>query len=182
LITSSQTSANQATASTASPVLDGPERIEEPVPNAPVRSEALPEEPARRRSKTLKPKRLSAQEWLEWGSDMASLPTLRPASRSECRSMPRPCPFVGCRYHLYLDVNPRNGNVKYNFPDLEPWELAYSCALDIAEMGSGVTLEEIGHAMNLTRERVRQLEVVALSLVGEDGTFSPQDAYANPER
>ena len=89
---------------------------------------------------------------------------------------------MGCRYHLYLDVNPRNGNVKYNFPDLEPWELTYSCALDIAEMGSGVTLEEIGHAMNLTRERVRQLEVVALSLVEDDGTFTPPDAYANPSR
>ena len=65
---------------------------------------------------------------------------------------------MACKYHLYLDVNPETGSIKMNFPDLEPWELEETCALDIAERG-GVTLEEVGAILNLTRERVRQVEV-----------------------
>jgi DNA-directed RNA polymerase sigma subunit (sigma70/sigma32) len=36
-----------------------------------------------------------------------------------------------------------------------------TCALDIADR-SGVTLEEVGEIMNLTRERIRQVEVRGL--------------------
>lgn len=36
-----------------------------------------------------------------------------------------------------------------------------SCALDLADQG-GMNLEDVGAAMNLTRERIRQYEVVAL--------------------
>jgi hypothetical protein len=63
---------------------------------------------------------------------------------------------------MYLDTT-ANGSITLNFPDLEPWEMPKrgSCALDIAERGPQ-TLEYVGAAMNLTRERVRQLEVKAL--------------------
>lgn len=71
--------------------------------------------------------------------------------------MSRPCPYVACKYHLYIDVHPVRGSIKVNFPDLEVWELNTSCALDVADRG-GVTLEEVGAIMNLTRQRVRQLE------------------------
>ena len=37
-----------------------------------------------------------------------------------------------------------------------------TCALDIADRG-GITLEEVGQIMNLTRERVRQLETQGLA-------------------
>ena len=73
----------------------------------------------------------------------------------------RPCPWVSCKHHLYLDVNPETGSIKINFPDLESWELAETCALDVAERG-GITLEEVGEIMNLTRERIRQVEVRGL--------------------
>ena len=86
----------------------------------------------------------------------------RPQTRADCASIPRPCPFISCKHHLYLDVSPRTGSIKLNFPDLEVWQLPISCALDIAEAG-GCTLETVGEIMNLTRERVRQLEVRALS-------------------
>lgn len=79
----------------------------------------------------------------------------RPRTRGECRHGVRPCPFVSCRYHLYLDVNEQNGSIKFNFPHLDPWELEISCALDVAEEG-GLTLEEVGAHLNLTRERIRQ--------------------------
>ena len=72
-----------------------------------------------------------------------------------------PCLYVSCRHHLYLDVNPKTGSNKLNFPDKEVWELGESCALDVAERG-GITLEEVGHIMNLTRERIRQVEVRGL--------------------
>ena len=85
----------------------------------------------------------------------------RPSTRAECRDAPRPCPWVACKHHLYLDINPRTGSIKLNFPDLEPWELEHTCALDVADNG-GLTLEEIGLITNLTRERVRQLEVRGL--------------------
>ncbi|MCE9578259.1 MAG: DNA-binding protein [Deltaproteobacteria bacterium] len=85
----------------------------------------------------------------------------RPTSREECRGDVRPCPWVACKHHLYLDVNPETGSIKINFPDLEPWELRNTCALDVAERG-GITLEEVGEIMNLTRERIRQVEVRGL--------------------
>ena len=37
-----------------------------------------------------------------------------------------------------------------------------SCALDVADRG-GTTLEDVGAIMNLTRERIRQVEVKALA-------------------
>ena len=87
-----------------------------------------------------------------------------PASRQECRGGIRPCPFVSCRFHLYLDVNEDTGSIKINFPDKEPWELSCSCALDVAEAG-GLTLEDVGSLLNLTRERARQVESIALQKI-----------------
>ena len=79
----------------------------------------------------------------------------------------RPCPYVSCKHHLYLDVNPETGSIKLNFPDLEVWEMAETCSLDVADRG-GITLEEVGEILNLTRERIRQVEVRGL-LEAEDG-------------
>lgn len=85
----------------------------------------------------------------------------RPHTRADCAEGPRPCPWVSCRYHLYLDVSPRTGSLKLNFPDLEVWELEESCALDVADRGQAGS-ERIGALLNLTRERARQLEEAAL--------------------
>lgn len=81
----------------------------------------------------------------------------RPRTRAQCAQGPRPCLFISCKHHLYLDVNPATGSVKVNFPDKEVWELDETCALDVADRG-GMTLEEVGSIMNLTRERIRQVE------------------------
>jgi hypothetical protein len=102
----------------------------------------------------------------------------RPMSRGECLDMERPCPFVGCKYHLYIDVHPVRGSIKVNFPDVEVWEMTETCALDIADRG-GITIEEVGQIMNLTRERVRQLETAGLSkLQGLDDVDRLRDYVA----
>ena len=99
----------------------------------------------------------------------------RPRSRADCANGPRPCMFVSCKHHLYLDVNPDTGSIKLNFPDKELWELPETCALDVADRG-GITLEEVGHIMNLTRERIRQVEtrgLVKLRAIADDDSITP---------
>lgn len=114
------------------------------------------------RARTISVKRMTRRE-LEIGrllypDEIAS----RPATRAHCSDGPRPCPHVSCKYHLYADVSPMTGAIKLNFPDLEVWELGESCALDVADRG-GTTLEDVGAIMNLTRERIRQVEANALA-------------------
>ena len=86
----------------------------------------------------------------------------RPKTRGECASGARPCPYVACVHHLYLDVSAKTGAIKLNFPDLEPSELTESCALDVADR-RGETARTVGAVMNLTRERIRQIEQVAMA-------------------
>jgi hypothetical protein len=116
------------------------------------------------RSKTIAPKRLTRDE--KRLSELLVYPedVDRPAARHECTSMTRPCPFVSCSHHLYLDVNPETGAIKLNFPHLEVWEMAETCSLDVADRG-GITLEEVGAILNLTRERIRQVEVRGLAKI-----------------
>lgn len=84
----------------------------------------------------------------------------RPATRVECKGGARPCPWVSCRYNLYLDVGAK-GSLKLHFPHQDPTEVEYSCALDMADE-DGVTLEVVGAATNVSRERVRQVEEMAI--------------------
>ncbi len=114
------------------------------------------------RARTITVKRLSRRELELERERWAALEHLRPKTRDDCANGPRPCPHVSCRHHLYLDVSPKTGAIKLNFPDLEVWEMAISCALDVADSG-GATLEDVGAILNLTRERIRQLELKALS-------------------
>lgn len=114
------------------------------------------------RARTISVKRMTKRE-LEIGRLLyPETDYEKPRARAECLDGPRPCPFVSCKHHLYIDVSPRTGAIKLNFPDLEVWDLPESCALDVADRG-GTTLEDVGAIMNLTRERIRQVEVKALA-------------------
>ena len=114
----------------------------------------------------------------------AELVATRPMLRADCATGPRPCPYVSCKFNLYVDVNPRTGSVKMNFPDKELWEIADTCALDVADRG-GITLEEVGAIMNLTRERVRQLEtrgLTKLRVIADDEPRNPPPPKTAPYR
>jgi Sigma-70, region 4 len=114
------------------------------------------------RARTISVKRMTKRE-LELGRLLyPEVDVERPRTRAECVDGERPCPFVSCKHHLYLDVSARTGAIKLNFPDLEVWEMTETCALDVADRG-GTTLEEVGAIMNLTRERIRQVEVKGLA-------------------
>jgi len=145
--------------------------LEEP-PAAEMADEAAPETITREqrrsrrkrevRARTISVKRMTKRE-LEIGRLLyPETDYWQPRTREECVDGPRPCPFVSCKHHLYIDVSPRTGAIKLNFPDLEVWDMNESCALDVADRG-GTTLEDVGAIMNLTRERIRQVEVKALA-------------------
>jgi hypothetical protein len=92
----------------------------------------------------------------------ADKPYDRPKTRGDCANVPRPCPYIACSHSLYLDVS-ETGSIILNFPHLEPGQMPAdrSCSLDLAERGP-MTLEEIAVVTNLTRERIRQVELKAL--------------------
>jgi hypothetical protein len=120
----------------------------------------------RSRARTISIRRLSKAELNRGREQYPESDYWRPTTRGDCAETERPCPFVACKYHLYIDVHPVRGSIKINFPDVEVWEMTDTCALDIADRG-GITLEEVGQIMNLTRERVRQLETQGLSKLQE---------------
>jgi hypothetical protein len=133
---------------------------------AKIRLKVRPSRDGRVRSKTIAPKRLTREEKREALTLQYPEDVERPRHRADCINMQRPCPFVSCEHHLYLDVNPQSGAIKLNFPHLEVWEMAETCALDVADRG-GITLEEVGAILNLTRERIRQVEVRGLGRLRE---------------
>ncbi len=117
---------------------------------------------SRSRARTISIRRLSKAELNRGRMLYPETDYWKPRTRAECKDMDRPCPFVSCKYHLFVDVHPVRGSIKLNFPDVEVWEMTETCALDVADRG-GITLEEVGEIMNLTRERVRQVETAGLS-------------------
>lgn len=106
----------------------------------------------------------------------------RPQSRAECKGGCRPCPWVGCRYHLLLEVGEKTGGRPARLRVLgarnrilslcatapavvvdaisdEAVErlagLSESCALDIADRG-GIGPKQIGRVLGLSRQTVQK--------------------------
>jgi hypothetical protein len=97
----------------------------------------------------------------------------RPKTRADCAKVKRPCPYVACRYNLYLETTQGSPSIVVNHPDEEPADLVHSCALDIAEgeehdgyqTDYHCTLAKIAEILGLSRERVRQIERDALAKI-----------------
>ena len=77
----------------------------------------------------------------------------------------RPCPWMGCKYHLAVDAKP-SGGIAFYWPVDHLHDAPATCCLDVADLG-GVTLEMIAACTGLTRERIRQIEVKALDAARE---------------
>ena len=93
----------------------------------------------------------------------------RPRTRGECVDGPRPCPWVGCRHHLAIDINTSgHPRIAFGIDDDGDVRLAGptgdSCSLDVADAGS-LTLDDLGAVLAVTRERARQIEGPAVELL-----------------
>lgn len=90
----------------------------------------------------------------------------RPRIREECRNGLRPCPWIGCKFHLLPEAAPRFLRVpRRKLLTLEAQRLLRflmrmeaTCVVDLVEERGSMTLEEIGAIFLITRERVRQIE------------------------
>lgn len=146
-----------------------------------VRVENLVRRGNRPRARSISAKRMSKRE-LERGRmeapEYVTDSYNRPKTRGECLNGEhgqRPCPFVGCVRHLFLDVNEDSGSIKINHPPADDsdealvatlYAMGDTCSLDVADRG-GATLEECGSLVNVVRERCRQLEEKSLARLRE---------------
>jgi hypothetical protein len=72
---------------------------------------------------------------------------------------------------LFLDLEDEGATIKLNFPGLfdddgtpRLDEMTATCSLDVADQ-DGLTLDAVGGLMNVTNERIRQMEAHALQTV-----------------
>lgn len=91
------------------------------------------------------------------------LPPERPRTRADCLpggwNEQRPCPFAGCRHHMYLQVTDK-GEIQLNHKDKELWELEETCVLDQAAHG-GLHLHEAAPLMGMTPQWMNVIEIGA---------------------
>jgi hypothetical protein len=90
----------------------------------------------------------------------SGMETTMPSTWGECQERDDPfCPFVGCKFHLYLYIDQASGAVIVNFPGKEPWELEQTCALKVVQDNpNGMELEAIAALMNVTDAVVQRME------------------------
>jgi len=90
-------------------------------------------------------------------------PYWRPNKRWQCAQAARPCPYIGCRHHLYLDFT-QLGSVKFNFGDNDEIlaSMPETCSLDVADRGDH-DMTTIAKLLNVTPARVQQEVVDALA-------------------
>ncbi len=137
------------------------------VPEAPAIDESPPEEPAAPRRRTAHTENMRVLRRMVLPV-VAEEPHWRPRVRGECIDGPRPCPYVGCRHHLALEVDPTNGHIRFVTDD--PTTMEESCSLDIADRG-GAILDELAGPLRMTRERVRQIQEKTLAKLERQGAI-----------
>lgn len=105
-----------------------------------------------------------------------------PLTRAECIGGPRPCPFVSCRHHLYLDIHDSGSTTAGKIVVRHPEGLRAlmtgavegapeSCSLDVADSMAEHSLEEIAALVGLdSRQHANKIEAAALMKLKEELT------------
>ena len=90
----------------------------------------------------------------------------RPVTRADClpggANEARPCPFVSCKWHLYLDVAESNGSITYRHPGEEVGDHPETCALDIADDGPQ-SHDTIAQLRGITHNAINIMEKGAIA-------------------
>jgi hypothetical protein len=100
-------------------------------------------------------------------------PNERPKTRGECADMPRPCPFVSCKWHLAHSAAEAEVDAEL-VADAIANETGDTCALDVADRGPS-TQREVARCLNLSHQRVSQIEE---GLPFEVGSHMKRDVMA----
>lgn len=115
------------------------------------------------------------------------LPVLRPRTRGDCVNGPRPCPWVACRHHLWLDVD-RRGFIQAGSRGTDIaclTTMPETCALDVADAG-GTTVDHIALLYGVSTSRIGQLIQAGLRRLArlahpcEDDLVVPPPAARRP--
>jgi hypothetical protein len=131
--------------------------------------------PPRHLPLVLEPWRMTSEERielmknrLEYGRELEALDSCRPRTRADCADVPRPCPFVSCRWNLYLDVD-EQGRITIPRPDVNVEERADSCALDLIEREpDGLDASDAAAVMGLSREQLARIEERGKEAIARD--------------
>jgi len=126
-----------------------------------------------------------------WTPDPSVEPIVdvRPVTRADCKDGPRPCPWFGCKHHIGIDVlGSRIRRVGASFGRRESDDDIVdaimdsdhdTCVLDVVDREGEQTLEQVGARLDITRERIRQIEQKALDKLQE---ITPNDTDFRRER
>lgn len=120
-----------------------------------------------RKNKTVSIRKMGGRKRVFGNSSLYPEEINKPIKRSQCKNGIRPCPYISCKYNLYIDVM-YNGSIKYNFPNIEPWEMEDSCVLDLVDEEIILNLQRIGDLLNISKEDVRQIEFKGLNKMIND--------------
>jgi hypothetical protein len=102
-------------------------------------------------------------------------PPAMPATRAECRAQglgwQTPCPHMGCRFHLAVEVDQDTGRVTMPLGELELSEYPVTCWAALtehdAERGTGRTDPEIARITGLSLRTVERTAASALEKLRE---------------
>ncbi len=111
-------------------------------------------------------------------------PDTRPKTRGECADMPRPCPFLSCRYHLaHGAVSPHARPPLNNDQSSDLISgLPESCTLDIADRTDKPSIAEVARHMGVSMQAVQATERRALhKILNSEGRDALLEAMAEAQ-
>jgi len=126
-----------------------------------------------KKPRSLGPQHMTAVERAQMKADVAELRRARvyakrPKTFGECQ--PGPCPWMTCRHHLKYDIDDATGIIKDMWPGRDFDEMPETCSLRVAarigaRAGEPLSLGKVGAFLNLTMQRVAQIEAEAQAKV-----------------